>query len=232
MAPHDHGFVHVSESEESWAEETADEVLAAFERVETPAITFCLSGGSTPARVYDVLAKRTFEWERVRFYFGDERCVLPSSEQSNYRSGREHLFGPLGIDEKHIFRMKGEYDDREEAALEYEAALPEAFDLLLLGMGGDGHTASLFPGSRWIKEVDRRVAPAKADVEPRQRLTITPPVIQSAREVMVLVTGSGKASMVARALEGEWDPMEIPSQLARFRRWILDPGAASAIRDR
>ncbi len=232
MAPHDHGFVHISESEGTWAEETADEVLAAFERAETAAISFGLSGGSTPGKVYDVLARREFDWDRVRFYFGDERCVPPASEQSNYRSAREHLFEPLGIDEARVFRMKGEYEDREEAAREYEAALPDAFDLLLLGMGGDGHTASLFPGSRWIKEVDRRVAPAKADVEPRQRLTITPPVIQSAREVMVLVTGSGKAPMVARALEGDWDPMEIPSQLARFRRWILDPGAASALRER
>lgn len=232
MAPHDHGFVHISDSKESWAEETADEVLGVFARIDSGTVSLGLSGGSTPGKVYDVLTKRAFDWDRVRFYFGDERCVSPDSEQSNYRSAREHLFDPLGINDAHVFRMKGEYEDREEAAREYETVLPDGFDLLLLGMGRDGHTASLFPGSRWIKEVDRRVAPAKADVDPRQRLTITPPVIQSAREVMVLATGVAKASMVARALEGDWDPMAIPSQLARFRRWILDSGAASALRER
>src|SRR6185503_7732739 len=107
------------------------------------------------------------------------------------------------------------------AAARYSALLPERLDVLVLGMGQDGHTASLFPGSPTVHEKKRKVVPARAPVPPVQRLTITPPVIAAARRVAVLTAGAAKAPVVARVLRGSWRPEELPAQLAREGTWIL-----------
>src|SRR5262249_27307315 len=125
--------------------------------------------------------------------------------------------------------MEADDPDREAAAARYAALLPERLDVLVLGMGPDGHTASLFPGSPALLERTKRVVPARGPVPPHERLTITPPVIEAARQVAVLAAGAAKAALVARVLRGPWRPEELPAQPARAGTWLLDRAAAAEI---
>lgn len=189
-----------------------------------------LAGGSTPRPVYEALSRQPFgariEWSAIDIYFGDERCVPPDDERSNYRMTREALLNRVAIAAGSVHRMKGEYADPDVAAQEYERVLPGRLGVLLLGMGDDGHTASLFPNSPAIAERERRVIAVRAPTAGPMRLTITPPVIEAAEQVIVLIAGSDKASTVARALEGPCRPDELPVQLALGGTWILDTDAA------
>jgi 6-phosphogluconolactonase len=192
-----------------------------------------LVGGSTPRPVYWALAQAPFRdtirWERVWAYFGDERAVPPDHPDSNYGSAREALLRHVPIPEGQVFRMPAERADREVAAAAYSRLLPEKLDILILGVGTDGHTASLFPGSPALDEPGRRVVAVIGPKPPAARLTITPPVIAAAREVLVLVRGEEKASVVARALQGSYAPRDLPAQLAREGTWILDRAAAAGL---
>jgi 6-phosphogluconolactonase len=193
-----------------------------------------LSGGRTPGRLYRRLAspplRDSVDWNRVRIFFADERAVPPTDPESNFRMARETLIDPAGIAPTHVHRMKGEYPDLEAAAVEYEAHLTEPLDLLILGVGEDGHTASLFPGSPLARERSRRVAVVRDSPKPPPaRLTITPRVIAEAREIIVLATGVEKADAVARALADSADPLDVPASLAQGGCWHLDRPAASRI---
>jgi 6-phosphogluconolactonase len=141
----------------------------------------------------------------------------------------EALLRRVPIPTANVHRMEGEADDPEEAADRYAAVLPEALDVLVLGVGADGHTASLFPGSPALRERTRRVVPARAPKPPEGRLTITPPVIAAARRFLVLATGSDKAEAVARALKGGGTPDQTPARLARDGVWFLDRAAATLL---
>jgi 6-phosphogluconolactonase len=188
-----------------------------------------LSGGSTPRPAYERLAAQpAVPWEAVEVYFGDERAVPPADPASNYRMAREALIDRVGLPPARVHRMEADDPDLEAAAARYAAILPDALDLLVLGMGQDGHTASLFPGSPVLRE-SRKVVPAGAPVPPVQRLTITPPVIAAGRRVAVLVAGAAKAPVVAAVLHGPWQPEKFPAQLARHGTWLLDRAAASAL---
>lgn len=192
--------------------------------------SLALSGGSTPRPAYERLAARcVLPWESVEVYFGDERAVPPTHPASNYRMAREALIDRVGLAPPRVHRMETDDPDLEAAAARYAALLPDALDLLVLGMGQDGHTASLFPGSPALGESARKVVPARAPVPPVQRLTITPPVIAAARRVAVLVAGAAKAPVVARVLRGPWRPEELPAQLARHGTWLLDRAAAAEL---
>lgn len=188
---------------------------------------FChlmLAGGGTPLPIYKTLADMDLPWSDLALYFGDERCVPPEHSDSNFRAITESLF-PQGIPgHLKLFRMRGE-DDPETAAQAYAALLPDKIDILLLGMGGDGHTASLFPASPALEESDRLVLPVIGSKPPPQRLTITPVVLKSARKVLVLAEGEGKAIAVHRALEVG----DVPVALARGGDWLIDTAAASAL---
>jgi 6-phosphogluconolactonase len=192
-----------------------------------------LCGGSTPQPVYRALAREPFRgavrWDAVWVYFGDERAVPPDDPESNYGTAREALLSRVPVPPQQIFRMAAERADREIAAAEYSRLLPEQLDILMLGAGGDGHTASLFPGSPALDEAVRRVVPVIGPKPPAARLTITPPVIAGSREVLVLVTGKDKAAIVARALQGPFAPRNLPVQLAREGTWLLDRDAASGL---
>jgi 6-phosphogluconolactonase len=193
-----------------------------------------LSGGSTPARLYETLAGAGFrgrvDWSRAVVLFADERAVPPGDPASNFRFARERLLGPAGVPPGSVHRMRAEAEDQEQAALEYEPLLREPLDLLLLGVGPDGHTASLFPGSPALREERRRVvAVTDSPWPPARRLTLTPRVIREAREVAVLVTGEGKAGAVAEALEGDVDPVALPARLLIGRDWYLDRAAAGRL---
>ena len=190
-----------------------------------------LSGGRTPASLYRRLAAdRRVNWSLVQIFFSDERAVPPEHPDSNFRMARECLIDPAGIPPPNVHRMKGEYPDLEVAVVEYEAHFDRPLDLLILGVGEDGHTASIFPGSPLAEERVRRVAAVEdAPRPPPRRLTLTARALLEAAEVMVLATGAGKAAAVAAALEGEGTVREVPARLARDRLWYLDRAAAAKL---
>lgn len=188
-----------------------------------------LAGGDTPLPVYDRLAALPgVPWDRITIYFTDERAVPPQHPDSNYRRATDSLLSRVAVPPERIHRMEAERPDRERAALDYEALLPAALDLVLLGMGSDGHTASLFPHSAALAETRRRVVPVSG-ASTLPRLTVTPPVLRSAKQLMLLVAGEAKALLVARALEGPEDVAVLPAQLALSGIWLLDRAAASRL---
>lgn len=207
----------------------ADAIAEAIRQSGT--CSLALSGGRTPRAVYGELAAafRDAPWNKVHIYFGDERAVPPNNADSNYRMARESLLDPVHVPAGNVHRMEGERADLDGAARDYERLLPPALDILLLGIGPDGHTASLFPGEPTLDEHTRRVMPADSPFPPPRRLTITPLVIAAARRVAVIVDGADKADIVARALEGPRDPHALPVQLALGGVWFLDRGAASKL---
>lgn len=224
-------------SAEAFPGEAARILAAALRHVVSDAggagVSLALAGGSTPRPVYERLADEAVPWDAVEVYFGDERCVPPEDPASNYRMARETLLDRIPFPASRVHRIACESGDPDAAADRYAALLPDPLDVLVLGIGEDGHTASLFPGGRALEETDRRVAPGRAPEgqgAPRQRVTVTPPVIRSARRIVVLAEGSRKAAAVHRALEEPWNPAGCPAQLARSGTWILDRAAAASLR--
>ena len=192
-----------------------------------------LTGGSTPRRAYELAATVEPDWSRVDLWWGDERCVPPDDERSNYRMAKEALLDRLGS-QPAVHRMRGELG-REAGAQEYERELTGtgAFDLVLLGLGPDGHIASLFPNFPTLDVVDRDSVGSEAGHEPFvDRITLTLPRLCETRELLFLVTGADKADAVARALTGE-PSRETPGSLARAAtgptRAVLDRAAAAKL---
>ncbi len=197
--------------------------------------SLALAGGSTPRPVYEHLAAELpnrDQWSRIDVFFGDERCVPPTDPASNYRLAKEALLDRVPIIAPQIHRMEGERADHDEAARAYEAILPGRLDLLVLGLGNDGHTASLFPGAVSLAETRRRVVAVRAPKAPFDRLTITPPVILQARLTVMLVVGADKAEALARAVDGPYAPDSTPGQLARTGLWMADTAAAARLEAR
>ncbi len=195
-----------------------------------------LCGGSTPVPIYDALTTIPIRWQNVAIYFGDERAVAPDDPASNFAMARRTLLDHVPILPRSVHRMEAERIDSSAAAREYGALLPDRLDLLLLGVGPDGHTASLFPGSPALAETTRRVLAVASPPLPLQpqlrRMTITPPVIAAAREIVVMATGGDKADLLARILEGPEQPTRLPAQLARRGTWMLDQAAAGHLQPR
>ncbi len=211
-----------------------------------------LAGGSTPRPLYERLAdaphREAVEWQRVEVFWGDERCVPPDHPDSNARLAREALLDRVPVRPGHVHPMPGESEDREAAARIYEAEMVEALgagsgrlarlDLALLGLGAEGHTASLFPDSPALAAGERLVVAVLADREPvpppgHDRLTLTFPALNAAREVLFLVAGADKAAAVAAALEGPRDPARCPAQGVApdpgRAAWLIDAEAASRL---
>ncbi|HXF11607.1 MAG TPA: 6-phosphogluconolactonase [Terriglobales bacterium] len=200
-----------------------------------------LSGGSTPRGLHQELVTHfasRLDWNRVFFFWGDERHVPPDSSDSNYRMAKETLLSKLPIPPENIFRVQSELPDARQAAAKYEQALqqffhPEPdsfpkFDFILLGMGPDGHTASLFPGTAALQEKDHLVVANWVEKLNTFRITFTYPVLNSAACIMFLVNGDEKAEMVRRALKDS--AANLPCQKVRpddgALLWYLDKGAA------
>jgi 6-phosphogluconolactonase len=184
-----------------------------------------LSGGGTPTPAYQRAAQLEPDWGRVEIFFADERCVPPDDERSNFRLVREAL-GDVGAT---IHRIEGELSPDEAAARYDELVRGRTLDLVLLGIGPDGHTASLFPGAPALDERERAAVAAEAGMEPLVlRVTLTLPVLNAARSAVFLVTGAAKAAAVARAF-GSPPSAETPAGLVRARRTValLDTAAAS-----
>jgi 6-phosphogluconolactonase len=194
-----------------------------------------LTGGSTPKRAYELAAGLEPDWSRVRLWWGDERCVPPEHELSNYGMAKAALLDRLDAVPGTVHRMRGELG-KELGAAGYERDLApvEAFDLVLLGLGPDGHVASLYPNQATLDESERRAIGAEARFEPFvDRITMTLPMLRAAREVLFLVAGENKADAARRALADE-PSRATPGSLARAElgptRAVLDRAAASQLR--
>lgn len=212
------------------AEWIAEGLRSAIE--ERGECSIALAGGTTPRSVYPALANiSAVDWTRIAVFFGDERAVPPDDSESNYGMANEMLLSRLHSPPRRVHRMEAERVDLDAATAEYEARLPQALDLLVLGMGSDGHTASLFPLSPAL-DSPNRVAHVAAPATAAIRMTITPRVITGARSVVVIVAGGGKADVARRVLEGPYTPHELPAQYARDRTWFLDQAAAASMTGR
>lgn len=197
-----------------------------------------LSGGTTPLPMYALLAfdewRVRLDWTKVHAYFSDERCVPPDSAQSNYRMAYDALLRPCGVPEAHIHRIRGEIDPHEAAA-EYDALLAnQPLDLILLGMGDDGHTASLFPGGAALHETARRVVAEYVMHVEMWRVTFTPHLINAGRAVAFLAAGERKAAPLKAVLTGDYQPEVYPAQAVKPQSgqlvWFVDEAAAALVK--
>ncbi|HZH32461.1 MAG TPA: 6-phosphogluconolactonase [Pyrinomonadaceae bacterium] len=204
-----------------------------------------LAGGSTPKRIYELLAGSEFAaqlyWPGVHVFFGDERSVPPDDADSNYRMANEALLSRVALPEENVHRMRGEgdavanarlYEDELRGYFGDDANWPE-FDLVMLGMGDDGHTASLFPGTRALDANAAWVTANWVDKFDAYRVTLTAQAINHARHVMFIVTGAGKAARLQEVLYGSPDTQRLPSQLIQPRAgaltWFIDEAAAAKL---
>lgn len=208
--------------------------------------TLVLSGGSTPKNTFTLLASNAsfrsqIPWEKVHFFWGDERHVPPDHSESNYRLAKEVMLSRVPVPEKNIHRIESENPDACKAAEKYEEELREffklvcgqlpRFDCLLLGMGTDGHTASLFPGTEAIHEQSRLVVVNWVEQFKTFRITLTLPVLNNADFIIFIVSGKEKAEMLKRVLEGREQSNYPPAQLIKPTHgrllWLVDRAAAS-----
>ena len=224
-------------------------VASAKEAVaERGRFTVVLSGGSTPKALYSLLStepelRSQVPWEKTYCFFGDERHVPPSHEESNYRMAKEALLSKAPLKPAHVFRIRGELRDPDRSATQYASALRDffkikhgqlpLFDLVLLGMGSEGHTASLFPGTSALFEWERLVTSSWVAKLYTHRITMTAPVLSSAKLVMFLVQGSEKSLALKAALEGPYEPQQLPTQLIAPSDgrllWLVDESAAALL---
>jgi 6-phosphogluconolactonase len=242
--------VRVTADANTLFEEAAQELIrAAREAVASKGrFDLVLSGGSTPKGLFalltsDPVLRSNVAWGNVRFFWGDERHVPPDHPESNYGMAREALLRHLPVREEQVFRMHGEIADAAMAASQYEEALRQAFDLvpgtvprfdlILLGMGSDGHTASLFPGTKALRERRHLVTSNWVGKLFAHRITLTWPVLNAAERVVFLVNGVDKAPALKGVIEGPREPTQLPAQLIRPRSgsllWLADKTAASML---
>ena len=199
-----------------------------------------LSGGNTPRRLHELLASKPYRdqipWQSVHVFWGDERCVPPDDPRSNFRMARETLLNLVPIPSENIHPMRGELPPNE-AAIQYEAQLRAffgnqmpVFNLILLGLGDNAHTASLFPHTSVLMETKRWVSEVYVPELDMDRITLTAPVINNAEEVVFLVSGTGKALALQQVTEGAYHPQEYPAQLIRPNDrhpiWLVDKAAS------
>jgi len=235
------GIVHVA---------AAEFLEAARESVgERDCFRVALAGGSTPKALYELLGNNRLlqamvPWSKMQLFFGDERHVPPDDVESNFRMVKEALLAKAPLEARQVHRIKGEMAKADQAAEQYEQELRAAFglqvgelprfDLVLLGMGPEGHTASLFPGTKALEE-ERRLAVAnwvgKLDAD---RVTLTPPVLNNAARVIFLVHGAEKAPVLQAVLEGPYEPQQLPAQMIRPKSgrvlWLVDVTAAGRLK--
>lgn len=206
-------------------------------------VNIALSGGSTPQVIFDVLAKDysdKINWDALRFFWGDERCVSPEDQESNYRMTKTHLFEKINISAQNIFRIKGELTP-EEACSDYISILKKElpvnnglpqFDLMILGMGDDGHTASIFPYQIDLWNSSKVCEIATHPETGQKRITLTGGVINNSKEIMFLVTGANKAEKVHEIIEKKGSFTEYPAFKVDESKsiWLMDEAAAQLLK--
>lgn len=230
----------------------AEKVIeAANEAVQERGVfSMALSGGSTPQILYHTLASEPFservDWSRTQVFWGDERCVPPDHANSNFFKAQQVLFSRVPIPSENIHRIPTEFPPEQAAELYEETLLKffsglaseedrnnARFDLVLLGMGDDGHTASLFPGTPAIHEDRRWVAAQYVDKLAAWRITLTPAILNRARQVLFLISGAGKSTALQRVIYGSYAPDRYPAQVIRPQTgnllWLIDEAAAVLI---
>lgn len=216
----------------------------------TGRFSLVLSGGTTPRPLYELLAAPPFstslDWNKVQFFWGDERVVSPDDPASNFRMAREAMLDKLKIPAANIHRIRAEEKDLDAAARAYEDEIeqvlgevagvgrhPPHFNLFLLGMGSDGHTASIYPDTDALQETERWVIPVDVPSLGAKRITMTPPLINSAHFIIFMVTGAAKADIVTSVLQGPRDPRRCPAQLIHPLTgeviWFADRDASSKL---
>ena len=234
----------------SIAETAAAEFLvAAAQSVQQHrSFSVALAGGSTPKTLYELLARNPLlqakvPWSKVQFFFGDERHVPPDNPESNFRMADDAMLSKAPVSPKQVHRIKGDMQNAAEAAESYEQELRASFnlqagqfprfDLVLLGMGPEGHTASLFPGTKALKEEQRLVVSNWVGKLYTDRITLTPPVLNNAARVLFMVHGVEKAPALKAVLEGPYEPEQLPAQIIQPNQgkvlWLVDPTAASML---
>jgi 6-phosphogluconolactonase len=214
------------------------------------AFSVALAGGSTPKGMYSLMAddarlRDAIPWPQVDFFWGDERHVPPDHPESNYRMAHQAMLSKVSVRPERVHRVRAENPDAPAAAAQYEAELRASvassddiprLDLVFLGMGADGHTASLFPGTEALSEQTRLVVANWVARLHAHRITVTLPLINAARLVIFLVTGADKAARVREALHPAESAQPLPVQLVRPEKgrlvWLLDRGAASLLETR
>lgn len=206
---------------------------------QKPDLTIALSGGSTPRAIFDVLVKdyaKSIDWTKIRFFWGDERCVAPEHPESNFGMTREHLFDHVKTRAINIFRVKGELHPDEAVAdyistieenVPYNNGLPQ-FDIMLLGMGDDGHTASIFPHQIDLWESNNICELAQHPESGQYRVSLTGKVINNSRQIFFLVTGDNKAEKVDEIINHKGNYKQYPACLVDIHKteWLLDQAAA------
>lgn len=213
-----------------------------------------LAGGSTPKALYSLLVndptlRSQVPWDKIHLFFGDERHVPPDHPDSNFRMATEAMISKSPLKPDQVTRIKGEYPDADQAAFEYERALREyfklkngeypRFDLLLAGMGNEGHTLSLFPGTKALHADGRIVVSNWIGKLCTERITLTSPAASNAAEIIFMATGTDKACALKAVLEGPFEPEQLPAQLLQPKKgkllWLVDAAAgamlATGIRD-
>lgn len=203
-----------------------------------------ISGGSTPRRLYTLLSSSPYcdqvDWHNVHFFWADERCVPKEDEESNFKVAFDRLLSKVPVLDGNIHRINGE-EEPEKAARDYEADIREffgvsgfpVFDLVLLGMGEDGHTASLFPDSKSLEETARLAVPVYLEKDNRSRITLTLPVLNNATQILFLVAGSSKAAVLSEILSDGEKKKEFPAGRIRPVQgkvtWLIDREAAGGV---
>ena len=215
---------------------------------EKGSFTVALSGGSTPKTLYGLLVndpvlRSQVPWDKMYLFFGDERHVGPNDDESNFRMATEAMISKSPLKPEQVTRIKGEYPEAEDAAKEYEQEIRRhfkladrqfpRFDLVLLGMGSEGHTASLFPGTKAL-HVNHRIAVHNwVGKVLMDRITLTAPVINNAANVIFMVTGADKAPALTAVLERSYEPDQLPAQLIQpvngTLLWLVDTAAGSLL---
>jgi 6-phosphogluconolactonase len=232
------------------ARRAADEVvrIASKAAAARGAFTIALSGGSTPKVVYALLAenpalRNSLPWDKMRVFFGDERHVGPGHADSNFQMAADAMLSKVPLQPKQIHRIKGEYPDAAQAAVEYEATIRREFglkdgefprfDLVLLGMGSEGHTLSLFPGTKALHEMQRIVTRNWVGKLYTERITLTAPAANNAANIIFMITGADKACALKAVLEGPHEPEQLPAQMIQPSNgtlsWLVDQAAGSML---
>ena len=213
------------------------------ENISRPFVSIALSGGSTPRAVFEYMSAHPehIRWENLRLFWGDERCVGPGHSESNFRMVQESILTHVPLPEANVFRIRGEADPAKEASryasvVEQELPIHDGipqFDLVMLGMGDDGHTASVFPGDEQLLHSNRLFEPATHPTTGQKRITATLKLINNARNIVFLVTGAAKADMLAHVIGKKEGWEQLPAAHVRATQgkllWLLDKGAASQL---
>jgi 6-phosphogluconolactonase len=236
--------IYENAKELAWAAALRFASLAEQATKERGRFAVALSGGSTPKALFAILAEKPFAdalpWQTIHFFWGDERCVPPDHPDSNYHMTHETLLSKVAIPQENIFRIPAEDEDHGRAAAIYAETIRQffsseapRFDLVFLGMGADGHTASLFPGTEALQVEDRIAVANYVEKLQTYRITLTAATINHAENVIFLVGGEDKAAALKEVLEGAYQPEKYPSQMIHPVNgellWMLDEAAAAEL---